>query len=692
MDDSSPQSMITKGLRYHRANDLARAERVYVSILERHPDHVEVLYLLGTLKAQQGDLASAAAYLGSVIDLRPNHGGAHLSLGNIALEEQRYGEAERHYRAALERKPLLTDARFGLGRVHLANGAFMEACSCFRQVLERNPSFDEARINLGIALDRSGRHQDAVDCFRESLRRRPEMVELNAHLGEALLAMGAREEAALAYQDLIRAKPSSYAAYNNLGNIRRSLSQYDEAEECYRQAIAIKPDLAQAHNNLGNVHKVRGQHRAALSCYRHAMELDPGFWQAHSNYLLCLNYLPDCEPESLFDEHVRWGDTHAPADRQWLKHPNEPDRGRVLRVGYVSPDFRMHAVASFFEPLLRNHDANEVDIFCYADVPRPDATTRRLRALASGWCDAVGMSDEQLAQRIVHDRIDILVDLAGHTANNRLPVFGYRAAPVQVSFLGYPNTTGVAAIDYRLTDEVADPRGSEIFYSEELVYLEGGFTRFQPPDCAPEVGPLPALRTGNITFGSLNNLVKMNTQVLELWSQVLHAVPASRLLMFRDMLQGSIKEHYQRWFEERGLGPERIELRGGRVGNGAHLAVYNEIDIALDPFPWNGHVSTCEALWMGVPVITLAGRTHAGRLSASVLHQLGCDELVAGSPHEYVQIASMLATDRSRLSELREGLRSQMLQTVCNGSSLAREIERIYRSMWLGWCSGGISK
>ena len=689
MNTNSASGLITEGLRCHKRSDLQRAEQCYLAVLERYPDHTEALYLLGTLKAQQGDFASAGKYLEKVMAIRPTHTGASLTLGNIAFETQCLDQAARHYQAALEGKPQLVDALFGLGKVHLASGRNEDACRYFEQVLTLSPRFDEAQSNLGIALSRSGRHPDAIRCFRETLRRQPQLAEINAHLGESLLAMGKLEEAAAAYRVLIEADPDSYAAYNNLGNIYRTLSQHEEAGHCYRKAIALKPDLSRAHNNLGNIHKVRGQDEQALSCYRRAMELDPAFWQAHSNLLLCLNYLPDYEPKQLFDEHVRWGAIHAPADRMRQHHPNVRECDRRLRVGYVSPDMRVHAVATFFEPLIENHNPQEVEIFCYAEVPRPDATTERLRSLASGWCDTVGMTDDELAQRIYQDHIDILVDLAGHTANSRLPVFGYRPAPVQVSYLGYPNTTGVEAINYRFTDVIADPDGSEPFYSEELVRLEGGLTRYRAPEHTPEVGPLPAATSGIITFGSLNNLVKMNEQVLDLWSQVLHAVPGSRLLLFRDMLQDTIKEQYREWFADRGLGPDRVELRGERVSTGAHLAVYNEIDIALDPFPWNGHVSSCEALWMGVPVVTLAGPTHAGRLCASVLHQLALDELVADSPGQYVGIASALATDRRHLSALRENLRRRMQQTVCDGGSLARAVEKAYREMWRRWCSAG---
>jgi len=688
MNSTDISQRIAEGFRLHQQGDLSGAELIYEEVLEDLPENTEVLYLLGTLKAQTSDFSQAESLLQRATIISPGHCGAHLNLGNIALEQQQFKIGERHYNKALQCNPLLYEAEFGIGRIYLSTGRYEEARARFEMTLKLKPGLQQAMACLGLALRHTGKHHEAVGYFREILRTNPDMPDIYAELGDTLQAMGRHEEAATAYLALIRARPESPPAYNNLGNMHRQLSRYDEAEKCYRKAIELDPGMAEAYNNLGNTLKVLGHHEQALSCYRHATDLDPEFLQAQSNLLLCLNYMPDYTQQKLLEQHSHIGNLIAPRLGIRINHPNRADPDRPLRIGYVSPDFRNHPVATFFEPLIENHNSADFEIVGYAEVPRPDKTTNRLRHFAQAWYNTVGMSDSDLAKKVRHDGIDILVDLAGHTARNRLPVFGLQPAPVQVSYLGYPNTTGITAIDYRLTDMVTDPAGTDKFCTEKLVRLEGGLTRYQPPGNALPVGPSPATTRGSVTFGSLNNLVKMNSQVFDLWSRVLTAMPDSRLLLFRDMLQGSILDRYKQEFINRGIDQDRLDLRSSRGYPGSHFSIYNEIDIALDPFPWNGHVTSCEALWMGVPVITLYGRTPAGRLCASILNQAGLDELVAKTPEEYINIAAGISRDRSRLEGLRKGLRARVANSIlCDGASLARAVENAYRGMWYRWCS-----
>lgn len=355
-------------------------------------------------------------------------------------------------------------------------------------------------------------------------------------------------------------------------------------------------------------------------------------------------------------------------------------------MGYVSPDFHAHSVAYFIEPVLARHDPAAVETYCYAEVAQPDAFTEHMKTLAAHWRGTFGRSDDEVADMIRNDAIDILIDLAGHTAHNRLAVFARRPAPVQVTYLGYPNTAGLPQMDYRLTDAAADPPGQEVYYTESLVRLPQGFLCYAPPHESPAVGPLPAATGGCITFGSFNALPKMNNEVIALWARVLQSVPGARLILKNKSLQDAKTcERYRQHFHP----PERIELLGWLDDPADHLSIYHRVDIALDTFPYNGTTTTCEALWMGVPVITLAGERHAGRVGLSLLTQLGLTELIAKTPDEYVRLAVALAGNRERLAALRAGLRERMRRSpLCDAQSFTRDLEAAYREMWHKWCEG----
>jgi len=424
----------------------------------------------------------------------------------------------------------------------------------------------------------------------------------------------------------------------------------------------------------------------ALSCYRRAMELDPKCVEAHSSWLYSLTMSCSINADQLFVEHRKWGELHALLPAHVPPHANSRDPGRPLRIGYVSPDFRKHPVAMFIDPVLRHHDRASYETILYAEVPSPDEVSARLHESVAGWRSTCGLSHAALAQQIRDDGIDILVELAGHTHRTRLLTLAIKPAPVQVTYLGYPNTSGVPAIDYRITDAVADPPGEPRRYTEELIRLPHSFCCFTPPLPAPEVSPLPALATGRVTFGSLHNLAKVNVQVLDLWSQVLRALPNSRLLIIRDTLHGSMADFIRGEFARRGLSSDRVELRHELPG-GQHLPVYDEIDVALDVFPWSGHTTSCESLWMGVPMLTLYGDRHAGRLVSSVMSAVGLPGWIARTPHQFVEIAASQTRDLAHLAKLRRGLREQMVESpLCDGAAFARDLESLYREIWCKWC------
>jgi predicted O-linked N-acetylglucosamine transferase (SPINDLY family) len=342
-------------------------------------------------------------------------------------------------------------------------------------------------------------------------------------------------------------------------------------------------------------------------------------------------------------------------------------------------------VSYFFEPVLAAHDAAAFEVFCYSDAPVADAVTQRLRAQAGQWRDIAGLSDERVAALIRADRIDLLVDLAGHTARNRLLVFARRPAPVQATWLGYPNTTGLAAIDFRVTDAVSDPPGqTEAWHTEELVRLAGPFSCYAPPAESPPVSPLPALAAGHVTFGCLNNLAKLTPPTVALWAQLLGAVAGSRLLLKASGLaDAETAARLRQEFAGQGIDPARLDLRGAGQSVARHLGVYHQVDVALDPFPYNGTTTTCEALWMGVPVVTLAGDAHVSRVGASLLTHLDLTACIAESPAAYVDRARGLAGDLARLAVLRAGLRERLRASpLCDGPGFTRQLEDAFRAMW----------
>jgi predicted O-linked N-acetylglucosamine transferase (SPINDLY family) len=400
-------------------------------------------------------------------------------------------------------------------------------------------------------------------------------------------------------------------------------------------------------------------------------------------------YNTKADEETIFKEHLRWAERHAePLARLIRPHANSRDPDRVMRVGYVSGDLWEHAVSFFFEGLLASHNPSQVEVFCYADVMRPDATTERLRGLAPRWRDIARRNDDEVAQMVREDGIDILVDLAGHSTGNRLQVFARKPAPVQVTYIGYPHTTGMRAMDYRIVDAITDPPGADTTHTERLVRLSRPFLCYRPAADAPEVGALPADGAGHVTFCSFNALAKIRRPTVELWGRVLAAVPESRMILKAPRLQDEAPRGAIRgWFKEAGIAADRVEFVAGTKGFLEHLAVYGRADIGLDTFPYHGTTTTCEAMWMGVPVVTRAGGAHRSRVGVSLLTAVGLADLVAATPEEFVSKAAALAGDRERLRGLRAGFRERMrASALMDCAGLARAVEEAYRNMWRSWC------
>jgi protein O-GlcNAc transferase len=549
---------------------------------------------------------------------------------------------------------------------------------------------DVARLlEQGIAHHRAGRFHDAEVRYRQILAADPNHADACHLLGMIAHEAGQTGTAIDLVRRALSLNPQRPDFLNNLGTLYQAEDDLMQARACFLSALHVNPTHAGAHNNLGEVYKEQGLIREAVTSFREAGRCDPANPRLHSNLLYTLQFDPDTSVQELFAEHLKWGQQHFPASPGHPgTHRNDRDPERPLRIGYVSPDFRYHATMRFFSPILENHDRQQFQIFLYGEVARPDETTRRLQSLAQGWRRTAGRSAQEVAQLIRHDQIDLLIDLAGHTVGNRLDVFALKPAPVQITYLDYPCTTGLATIDYRLTDAILDPPDRLLDAAEQPWHLQGCLLCFvaAEQDRALPLAPPPYLETGTITFASTHQIFKLNDAVLRLWKELLDLVPSSRLAFIRSTLSPARLDLFRQRLRALGMPEERIVFRrpGPRSDYLHHAA---EVDILLDAFPFSGHTTSCEYLWMGVPVVTFRADRPAGRVTASILHALGLEELIANSPEEYLARARRLAGDRARLTQLRQELRPRMQQHLGAGLPFTRRLEQAYRDMWRKWVS-----
>lgn len=569
-------------------------------------------------------------------------------------------------------------------------GRFPEAKTLYKKILLKEPNHPHALYLSGILENQLGKTEVAVELIRKALAVKPDLADAHFNLGSILIAQDKLDEAASCFRRVIALNPNFADAHYNLGTVLQDQGKLDETVASYRQALILKPDNPMAYYNLGLALKGQGKLDEAVANYRQALNLKPDYVKAHGNLLFCLNYRSNITQEEIYNESLQLGGRFADlVQADTPTYENSINTDRRLRIGYVSPDFRSHSVAFFIEPVIRTHNRERVEVFCYANVKKPDQVTQLLQAEADHWFSIIGKSDEEITARIKKDRIDILVDLAGFTNDNSFPVFARKPAPVQVTWMGYPNTTGLKAMDYRFTDSVADPLGeADKFHSEKLIRLKHGFLCYQSAINVPEVSSLPCRERGHITFGSFNNLAKVRPEVIKVWAEILHAVPGSHLLLKAKGLKDNQTEmRFKELFAQEGITHERLEMYSWLPQNEEHLDLYSRVDIALDPFPYNGTTTTCEALLMGVPVITLLGHRHAGRVGASILQRVGLEDMVAPSVEKYIELAQSLTLDQKRLQEMRSSLRDRMQESELTDSELfINHLEKVYFQMWQEYC------
>jgi protein O-GlcNAc transferase len=566
-----------------------------------------------------------------------------------------------------------------LARLHVVADHIDKALCLLHNFTENSPFYSDALFMLGMISADKRNYSEAAEFFRSVLKLDSRHVEAHNNLALCLMELARPEEAQEHFVTAIELAPDRAEAYNNQGNLLVRYWKLAEASELYRRAIAIKHDYAGAYSNLGRIANYEGQIDVATALFLKALEIMPDFRAAADNLLSILNNSDKFTPEQVSKEHFRLSAIYPVSEEKHSSRKYLP--GSKIRIGYVSSDFKSHSVGFFIEPVLKNHSRDDYEIFCYDQVTVPDETTERIKNLGWIWRPVFGLPDSKVAELVRMDAIDILVDLSGHFDGNRLGVFALRPAPVQVTWLGYPNTTGLKQIDYRLTDEFADPTGmTDHLYSERLIRLPRTFLSYAPPVSAPAVAPLSG---EPVIFCCFNNYPKVSDTVLELWARVLNAVPDSKLFLKSGPLGDTgVRTLLMRRFSALGIDPERLILAGFATKREEHLQRYGACHIALDTFPYNGTTTTCEALWMGVPVVTLAGTTHASRVGVSILNNAGLSELIAMNADQYVDIAAALAKNPARLQDYRISLRTQLLGShLMDAGTFTADLEQAYRRM-----------
>ena len=657
----NPAALLEQGLASHRAGDLEKAAKVYRQMLQRWPKHPDALYLLGLVVQKSGNHAEAIRLFTQAAKANPKLARAHLQRGFSLNALGQPEPAAAAFKAAIAGQSNLAEAHHQLGNTLRTLHQLPEALTSLREATRLAPADVVIWLSRGMTAMESQQWDEAVECFQQALKLDASLPESHEILAQALMAQ----------------------------------QRNDEARLHLHEALRLRPDFAEAHHDLGRIFVEEGLLAEAATHYRNALAAKPAP-ETQTSLLYLLNYLPETDPEKHFAEHRRWSEWfEQPLRHARRPHANDATPGRRLRIGYVSPDFRDHPVSSFIEPVLQVHHREKFEVYCYSNVEAPDAITQRLRPLAGQWRDIYGWEPEKVAELIRQDGIDILVDLAGHTTDTGLLVFARKPAPVQVTWIGYPNTTGLEAMDYRLTDNISDPPGqTEQWHSERLVRLPKNFSCYSAPVESPAVGPLPALANGYVTCGSFNNFRKLSAPTIELWARLLREMPTARLLIKSQGLANlQTANRLLDQFVRAGVGAERIGLHGAGLAKELHMGLYKQVDLCLDPFPYNGTTTTCDALWMGVPVVTLAGKTHVARVGLSLVSQLGFPEWSVETPDAYVAKCRELAGDLTGLANLRIGLREQMRQSpLCDATRFVGHLETAFRAMWQQWCGQQLDK
>lgn len=704
--------------KYHQSQHIKEATVLLEQLIQQEPKHHKALNLLGSLVAESGEYERAEALFSKAKNIDTRNPVYHCNLAKAVYLQKKTEMAIAHLHQSIELKPDWAQSHYDLASLLNETGQIAPAIDHYQQALKLNPEYIEALRSLGTLMQNQGRHENAMTYYQKALSLSPKDAKTHLYIAEALSENGETESAiqsyfkaisykkdfAVAYNKLaqllyehdditeaitiyetwIRLNPDDWSFHAHLGWFYNDMGRYSEAVSLLQDAINKNQNSINIYNNLGCALTSQGHIQEALDAFHQALSIQPDSASVYSNLLFTSQY-SSISSKDLFELHLKYSEQiEHPIKPTWLPHENTRNKERPLRVGYVSGDLWKHTVSYFFEPILKHHNKEEIETYCYNNSSIKDENTHLFMNMAAHWINCAKMSDDELAARIREDGIDILVDLSGHTARNRLPVFARKPAPVQVTWIGYAGTTGLASMDYRLTDAYMDPPGqTERYHTENLVRLPHS-APYQPPADCPDINELPALTHPHLTLASLNEPKKINQRVAHLWGRILTALPGSRL-MLGNVSDDDIRRRLIELFEQAGVSEERLILQP-RVSMPDYLALHHQIDLGLDPFPYNGGTTSMHALWMGVPVISLAGEHPVSRCGAAIMSRVGLENFITCTEEEYLQRVLEIARDLPSLSAIRHSLRARMLDTTNDDRIIVQELEAAYRQMWQRWC------
>ncbi len=680
MSEATIEQLYAMALEHYRASRLSESAALLDQIIRLQPSHLHALSLRGAIAHRLGRADEAIEFLRRALTINPGSANLHIKLGLVLLSSNRLEEAIKAFRQAILLDPQNAEAHNNLGAALFNARELGAAIQAYRIAIALRPRYREAMLNLADALRLMDECSESISNYQKILEQWPDLPDALLGIANAYRDAGQFDPAIASYQRAIDLQPGNAQAYAHLGMAYQLSLRIDEAMAAYRKALELQPSLVPAWINLGQALVDTAELDAAIQCFRRAESISG---EVPSNLLFAVHLHSDYDAERIFAEHVRWSRRQARVP-QFNSYLNIVDPDRRLRIGYHSPNLRNHPVGRFLLPLLEQRNCSSFEIFCYSDVRNPDLITSRIRGHCDVWRDTPALSDQGLAQCVHEDCIDIFVDLTLHGEGTRLPAFARKPAPVQATYLAYCSTSGLESIDYRFTDSFLDPDDANArWYSERSVRLRS-YWCYQPDRAAPDIGPLPARSRGILTFGNLNSFQKVTAPALDAWAQILKRVPNSRLMLHA--LEGQHRQRVGDLFSSRGVDPGRLEFVGYQPIE-RYFSSYANIDIALDPFPYPGGTTTCDALWMGVPVITLTGNTAVSRGGCSILNQVGKPEWITHSTDEYVQRAASIAGDLDALESHRTSLRERMHHSpLMNAEAFARNVEDAYRKMWRDWC------
>jgi|WetSurMetagenome_2_1015567.scaffolds.fasta_scaffold15743_3 protein O-GlcNAc transferase len=681
---------IKLGVKFQQQNEHEKAIAVYQQILEAAPDTISVISNLAVSLMHVGQLEAGIQYFIKVTEVAPS-GDAFMNLASALMQVNNFPLVFKSYIHALAYFPEHSKLHENLCNLLMQQGDNLidllpSAIQALEQLLKKVPQAKHLNIELALMHQKLFNLDQAIEYYKKLPKLGIKSVELYNQLGLAYLFKNQPVDAESPFLQAVKLNPTFISPYINLGICYEMLSKHQKSIEYNLKAIEIDPTDIKPYNNLANLYKNKTMINESLYHYRKVLEIQPNHATAYSNFLLSLHY-HTYDKKEVFEEHQKF-EKACTSRNPPISYLNTCEE-RKLRIGYLSPDFKKHSVAFFIEPIIENHDRDKFEVYCYYLQKVEDSFTKRFIELADKWVVAANLSTPGLAQEIYNDKIDILIDLSGHTGNNRLPLFAYKPAPIQITYLGYPDTTGLSTIDYRIVDNYVEPEEEgDLYTTEKLLRMSHSYFCYTPIEKCPVTGDTPALKNGYITFGSFNNYAKVSDVIVDVWAAVLKAIPTSKFLLKNQALKDpDTWEHFKTRMAERGVDTHRLQYSKFAKSTQDHLRVYQKVDIALDSFPYNGATTTFEALWMGVPVITLVGDTHVSRVGKSILATLGFDNLIAHTPDEFVTICQTLANDVNYLQNFRQTIREKMQNSpVMDAKTFTRELEELYQRVWKNWC------